>query len=144
VIYFHRRNPLRKCNLPNRIKRIGQPDGHAGWTVASNVPLPPPPPCSAYKRDAICPPRYFRRKDSVIKLICSTGLNVPAECGGENKFLALFENSCWKYEKRVTKTDSRFHEIVNTWPFVLSRVNRFSSDRDSCHYNRIFIDRITL
>jgi hypothetical protein len=43
VIYFHRRNPLRKCNLPNRIKRIGQPDGHAGWTVASNVSLPPPP-----------------------------------------------------------------------------------------------------
>lgn len=61
VIYFHRRNPLRKCNLPNRIKRIGQPDGHAGWTGASNVPLPPPP-CSAYKRDAICSTQVLQEK----------------------------------------------------------------------------------
>lgn len=89
-------------------------------------------------RERIRLSNWFARPDWMFQL------KNAGDAGGENKFLALFENSCWKYEKRVTKTDSRFHEIVNTWPFVLSRVNRFSSDRDSCHYNRIFIDRITL
>lgn len=58
--------------------------------------------------------------------------------GRENKFLTLFENSC-PTQKRLPVSPR-----LLTLDRFLSRVNRSSSDCDSCHYIRIFSDRMKL
>lgn len=95
MIYFHRGNNANHSEntiCRNRIKRIGQPYIHSQshrqtdtkvWTFSSNVW------CSAYSSyisDVI--PRYFKRNDSVIKLIAGPDWNIySTECCDRRRYL---------------------------------------------------------